>query len=148
MLLCKLCSKDTGGYAKVYCGDICKDTFKEIKLEVRRQRMTYRKELSLGCTRCQKLLRSDEGLYCDVCVATIAKLKAERKRTVHTRPCKDCGVQMIRPAGNRKWCEKCSLIRRKKAITKQIKERKVRTAKTKAEPINKIDKKWLTRGKI
>ena len=112
--------------------------------------MAYRKELNLGCTRCKKLLKDDEGVYCDSCVDYMDKLKQERKDTIHIRPCKECGNDMINPANNRKWCESCSEDNRKATLKKHDKARKIRTAKTKmilSKDI-KIDPKWLTRGKI
>ena len=150
MLQCKLCNKDTGGHTRVYCNKHCKDVFREIKLNVRRQTMAYRKEMNLGCTRCKKLLKDYEGVYCDSCVDYMDKLKEERKDTIHIRPCEECGVDMINPAGNRKWCELCSKDNKRKAIIKRTAEVKIRTAKVKSLSSKeiKIDPKWLTRGKI
>ena len=81
------------------------------------------KILNLNCTRCKKKLTEHEGRYCNVCVRTMDADKKRRAETDTIRPCKECGVDLINPAPNRKWCVTCSKKRTKEAEKEQSKRR-------------------------
>ena len=172
---CKLCRSEIhGSEGRVFCKDTkCKEIFKEIKHRMRKQRLEYRLIMKIQCTTCKKQLSKGEDKYCSVCADRLKREKKHRAETDNFRPCKDCGVAMKNPAGNRKWCNECSEKKKNESRDEQVRKRKevskrmaAKRAKRKKEvkvavkPNTKLDvdqddryegtvnPKWLTRGTI
>ena len=118
----------------------------------------YMRELNLSCKRCQKKLDEHEGRYCDNCVKTMEKAKQDRLETDTVRACKDCGIDMINPAPNRKWCEVCAVKQkstyiktnnaRRKSVRQVQKENNLPPTIYKDRYVNTINPMFLTRGTI
>ncbi len=137
MSRCRCCDTEihaSGG--KVFCNDICKAIFTQIKETIKTQRKGFYMEMKLKCKRCKQATAGKD--YCENCIMRIAEEKQKRKDTDHYRPCEDCKVEMKNPAPNRRRCKTCGI---KAARIKQAAHDVKRKAKRDAVRANNPNKR-------
>ena len=71
------------------------------------------KEMKLNCSTCKAKLKEGDEKYCAKCIKRVIDNKARRAAGSFSRDCKECGVSMLNPAPNKKWCGDCGLDRKR-----------------------------------
>ncbi len=125
MSRCRCCNTEIhGSEGKVYCNEICKAIFVQIKETVKTQREGFYMGMNMLCTTCKRKLVEGEVKYCSTCTERMVKEKERRANTDSYRPCLECGEDMKNPAPNRKWCKACGLkLMRSKQAAHDVKRK-------------------------